>query len=152
MRCLIQRVSEASVTIDDKVVAEIGSGLLVFVGIELADGDADVQWLSKKIPNLRIFQDGSGNGKMNKHLRDIQGELLVVSQFTLFASTKKGLRPAFLGAAPPDHAVPLYEQFLERLSAELGGPVQAGEFGADMQVRLLNDGPVTIPIDSKRRE
>ncbi|MFW5844667.1 MAG: D-aminoacyl-tRNA deacylase [Planctomycetota bacterium] len=150
MRAIIQRVSQAAVCIAGETVGSIGPGLLVLLGIEGRDGDVDVQWLSRKIPHLRIFPDDSG--RMNRSVKDIGGGILVVSQFTLFASTRKGQRPAFLGAADPEQAVPLYEQFLERVAAELGAPVASGRFGADMQVALVNDGPVTIPIDTKRRE
>jgi len=150
MRAVIQRVSAASVSVGGEVRGAIAAGMLILLGIEPRDGDADVQWLSRKIAHLRIFADKAG--KMNKGVKDISGNILVVSQFTLFASTKKGMRPAFIGAADPAHAIPLYEQFVERLSAEIGQPVQTGEFGAEMQVSLQNDGPVTLLIDTKRRE
>ena len=136
--------------VDGQVIGAIGRGLLVLVGIESKDGDADVQWLSRKIPNLRIFPDD--HGRMHHSVRDLDAELLVVSQFTLFASTKKGMRPAFLGAADPEQAIPLYEQFIQRLQDEIGKEVATGSFGADMQVALVNDGPVTIQMDTKRRE
>ncbi len=150
MRLLIQRVSEASVTIDGKTKSSIGKGLLVFLGIEDCDTKEDIDFLCKKTVNLRIFDDE--NGVMNKSVMDIDGEILVVSQFTLHASTKKGNRPSYIRAAKPDIAVPLYEQFRSKLSEQLGKPIQTGEFGADMQVHLINDGPVTIWIDSKNRE
>ncbi len=150
MRLLIQRVSEASVTIDGKTKSNIGKGLLVFLGIEDCDTKEDIDFLCKKTVNLRIFDDE--NGVMNKSVMDIDGEILVVSQFTLHASTKKGNRPSYIRAAKPDIAVPLYEQFRSKLSEQLGKPIQTGEFGADMQVHLINDGPVTIWIDSKNRE
>lgn len=150
MRAVIQRVTEASVTIDGKVKSSIGSGLLVLLGIENADTKEDIEWLSGKIVNLRVFNDE--NGVMNVSVKDAGGEIIVVSQFTLHASTKKGNRPSYIKAAKPDVAIPLYDAFLEQLSNDLGRPVQAGEFGADMKVRLLNDGPVTIIIDTKSRE
>ncbi|MDP3393189.1 D-aminoacyl-tRNA deacylase [Sediminibacterium sp.] len=150
MRVVIQRVSEASVTIDHLVHGQIKRGLLVLVGIEDADTAEDIQWLSNKIVNLRIFDDA--NGVMNCSIKDINGELLVVSQFTLHASTKKGNRPSYIKASKPDIAIPLYENFKSVLAAELGKPIQTGVFGADMKVALLNDGPVTILIDSKNKE
>jgi len=150
MRVVIQRTTQASVTIDGVVVSEIGQGLLVLVGIENDDGVDDAQWLASKIVAMRIFSDGEG--KMNLSVKDIDGDLLVVSQFTLHASTKKGNRPSFLRAASPEIAVPLYEQFLGNLETELGKPVLRGVFGADMKVTLLNDGPVTILMDSRARE
>lgn len=150
MRVVIQRTTQASVTIDGVVVSEIGQGLLVLVGIENDDGVDDAQWLASKIVAMRIFSDGEG--KMNLSVKDIDGDLLVVSQFTLHASTKKGNRPSFLRAARPEIAVPLYEQFLGNLETELGKPVLRGVFGADMKVTLLNDGPVTILMDSRARE
>ncbi len=150
MRLLIQRVSEASVTIDGKTKSSIGKGLLVFLGIEDCDTKEDIDFLCKKTVNLRIFDDE--NGVMNKSVMDIDGEILVVSQFTLHASTKKGNRPSYIRAAKPDIAVPLYEEFCSKLSEQLGKPVQTGEFGADMEVHLINDGPVSIWIDSKNRE
>lgn len=150
MRVLIQRVSEASVTIDGVVKSAIEAGLLVLLGIEQEDSVEDIDWLCKKIIQLRIF--GDEEDKMNLSVLDQQGDILVISQFTLHASTKKGNRPSYIKAARPEVAIPLYEQFLARLSTALGKPVGSGEFGADMKVRLLNDGPVTIWIDSKNRE
>ncbi|HEY0433777.1 MAG TPA: D-aminoacyl-tRNA deacylase [Chitinophagaceae bacterium] len=150
MRAVIQRVSTASVTVEDKVTGRIGHGLLVFLGIEDADGEEDIQWLSRKIVNLRIFNDAAG--VMNLSLKEIDGELLLVSQFTLHASTKKGNRPSYIRASKPGVAVPLYERAIATLSSELGKPVATGVFGADMKVELLNDGPVTIVIDSRNRE
>jgi D-tyrosyl-tRNA(Tyr) deacylase len=150
MRVLIQRTTQASVTIDGIVVSEIGQGLLVLVGIENDDAITDAQWLASKIVQMRIFSDGGG--KMNLSVKGIDGDLLVVSQFTLHASTKKGNRPSFLCAARPEIAIPLYEQFLGLLETELGKPVLRGVFGADMKVALVNDGPVTILIDSRARE
>jgi len=138
------------VTIDGKVKSEIEAGLLILLGIEPEDGEEDVEWLCKKVSNLRIFDDE--NGVMNKSVQDIGGKIIVVSQFTLHASTKKGNRPSYIRAAKPDIAIPLYEYFVKRLSFESKTVVQTGEFGADMKVRLLNDGPVTILIDSKNRE
>jgi D-tyrosyl-tRNA(Tyr) deacylase len=149
MIAVIQRVSRSSVTIDGHVKASIGNGLLVLVGIENADGAEDIQWLASKIVNLRIFNDDAG--VMNLSVRDIGGDIIVVSQFTLHASTKKGNRPSYLRAAKPDVAIPIYNQFTETLSREMGKPVQTGEFGADMKVDLLNDGPVTIIIDTINR-
>jgi D-tyrosyl-tRNA(Tyr) deacylase len=150
MRALIQRVSEASVTIEGEIKSAIGSGMLVLLGIEAEDNLEDIEWLCKKIVQLRIF--GDEEGKMNLSVLDIGGELLVISQFTLHASTKKGNRPSYIKAARPEIAIPLYEQFLKQLSFNLGKTVGSGEFGADMKVRLLNDGPVTIWIDSKDRQ
>ena len=150
MRAVIQRVSQASVTIDGTERAAIGAGLLVLVGIEETDGPEDLNGLSGKIARLRIFNDASG--VMNLSVQDIGGELLVVSQFTLHASTKKGNRPSYLRAARPEIAIPIYEDFLRVLEREAGRPVQRGEFGADMKVALVNDGPVTILIDTKTRE
>ena len=150
MRALIQRVREASVTIDGAVSGRIGPGLLVLLGVEAADGEADVAYLAGKIARLRIF--GDADGKMNRCVTDTDGGLLVVSQFTLFASTKKGNRPSFVRSAAPPVAVPLYERFVAELAAAAGRPVETGEFGADMQVALVNDGPVTIWMDSKVRE
>ncbi len=150
MRVVIQRVTEASVTIGGKVKAAIGVGLLVLVGIEEADGEDDLSWLSQKVVNLRIFADEVG--VMNRSLIDVGGELLVVSQFTLHAATKKGNRPSYIRAAKPAVAIPLYERLVTVLSVALGREVQTGEFGADMKVQLLNDGPVTILIDSKNKE
>ncbi|MEL6656981.1 MAG: D-aminoacyl-tRNA deacylase [Bacteroidota bacterium] len=150
MRVVIQRVSEASVTIDGTVKSAIGWGLLVLLGIEHEDTDDDIAWLCKKITQLRIF--GDEEGKMNRSVQDINGEILVISQFTLHASTKKGNRPSYIKAARPEVAIPLYERFLDQLSIALGQEVGSGTFGADMKVRLLNDGPVTIWIDSRQRE
>jgi D-tyrosyl-tRNA(Tyr) deacylase len=150
MRAVIQRVSSASVKVDDKITGEIKQGLLVLVGIEDSDGQEDLEWLSGKIVNLRIFNDDEG--VMNKSVKDIDGGVLVVSQFTLHAATKKGNRPSYIRASKPDIAVPLYEQFKQQLTADLGKEIQAGIFGADMKVELLNDGPVTIIIDTKNKE
>lgn len=150
MRAVIQRVRAASVTIDGREHARIAQGLLVLVAAEVDDSDDDVTWLSGKIARLRIFSDEAG--KMNRAVNDIAGEVLVVSQFTLFASTVQGNRPSFLRAARPEQAVPLYDAFVARLSGDLGRPVKTGVFAADMQVALTNDGPVTISIDSRRRE
>jgi D-tyrosyl-tRNA(Tyr) deacylase len=150
MRAVIQRVSEASVAIGGATTAAIGAGLLVLLAMEEADTLEDIEWLSGKIVRLRVFNDE--NGVMNRSVQEAEGGLLVVSQFTLFASTRKGNRPSYSRSAPPGIAVPLYEHFLRRLEAHLAKPIQAGRFGADMQVRLINDGPVTIIIDSKLRE
>jgi len=150
MRAVIQRVSEASVTIAGQVKGAIGRGLLVLVAVEDADTDADREWLAGKLVRLRIFPDDAG--LMNRSVQDVGGEILVVSQFTLFASTQKGNRPSYLRAARPEVAIPKYEAFVTQLSKELGKPVATGEFGADMQVALLNDGPVTITMDTRARE
>ena len=150
MRTVIQRVSHASVTINGTVKSAIKKGLLVLVGIEDTDTEEDIQWLCKKIVGLRVFDDE--NGVMNKNIVDAGGDILVISQFTLFASTKKGNRPSYIRAAKPDISIPLYEQFCEELSIALGKPVGTGEFGADMKVELLNDGPVTICMDTKNKE
>ena len=150
MRVVIQRVSHASVTIEGNIRGAIGRGLLVLVGIEDADKTEDGVWLAGKIVNLRIFNDGEGI--MNISVKEIGGDILLVSQFTLHAATKKGNRPSYIRASKPEVAVPLYEQFVLALEAALGKKVSTGEFGADMQVELLNDGPVTIWIDSKERE
>lgn len=150
MRIVIQRVSHASVTIDSQVKSAIGPGLLLLVGIEEADGPEDVEWMAHKVINLRIFDDE--NGVMNRSILDAEGDMLVVSQFTLFASYKKGNRPSWLRAARHETSIPLYEAFCARLSEGIGKPVGTGEFGADMKVELLNDGPVTILMDSKRKE
>ena len=150
MRVVIQRVSEASVSIGGTVTAAIGPGLLVLLGICEEDGPADIDWLVRKIAALRVFDDEAG--MMNRSVADVGGDVLVVSQFTLMASTKKGNRPAFIRAARPEVAIPLYEQFCAALSAALGKPVPTGTFGADMQVSLINDGPVTICIDTKNKE
>lgn len=150
MRTVIQRVSHASVTINGTVKSAIEKGLLVLVGIEDADTEEDIQWLCKKIVGLRVFDDEQG--VMNKNIQDAGGDILVISQFTLFASTKKGNRPSYIRAAKPDFSIPLYEQFCEELGIALGKPVGTGEFGADMKVELLNDGPVTICMDTKNKE
>ncbi len=150
MRAVIQRVSQASVTIGGQQTASIGLGLLILLGIEQEDTEEDAEWLSKKISAMRIFSDGAG--LMNLSVQDVSGELLVVSQFTLHASTKKGNRPSFIRAAKPEHAVPLYEHFVRLLQRDSGRPVKTGIFGADMKVMLLNDGPVTICMDSRARE
>ena len=150
MRTVIQRVSKSSVTIDGCVHSQIGNGLLVLAGITHTDTQEDADWLSSKIVNLRIFNDGVG--VMNLSLREMSGEILVVSQFTLHAATKKGNRPSYIQAARPELAIPLYEYFLKKLETDLGKPVYAGVFGADMKVELLNDGPVTIVIDTKAKE
>ena len=149
MIAVIQRVSHASVTIDEVIKSKIGKGLLVLVGVESADTGEDIQWLSNKIVNLRIFNDDQG--VMNVSVRDCGGEILAVSQFTLQASTKKGNRPSYIKAAGPETAVPIYEKFVQALMENLRKPVQTGEFGADMKVSLLNDGPVTIIIDTKNK-
>lgn len=150
MRVVLQRVAEASVTIAATVRGAIQKGLLVFIAVEETDTDEDIEWLSGKIVRLRIFSDE--NGLMNRSVQDVGGDILVVSQFTLFASTKKGNRPSYSRSARPEIAVPIYERFVAKLAAELGKPVQTGEFGAEMKVSLLNDGPVTIIIDTKSRE
>ena len=150
MRALIQRVTQASVAIEGRIVGEIAAGLLVLVGVETDDTAADADWLAAKIAGLRILADGAG--KMNRSVRETGGGVLVISQFTLHADTAKGNRPSFLRAARPEEAIPLYERFIARLEADLGRPVPRGVFGADMQVSLVNNGPVTIPIDSRRRE
>ena len=150
MRIIIQRVREASVTIDAKLHSAIGKGMMILVGIEDADTDEDIAFLTKKVVNMRIFDDT--DGVMNRSVLDIQGEILVVSQFTLHASTKKGNRPSYIKAAKPDISVPLYEAFCSELSIALGKPVKTGVFGADMQCALINDGPVTIFMDSKNKE
>ncbi|MEZ4720524.1 MAG: D-aminoacyl-tRNA deacylase [Flavobacteriales bacterium] len=150
MRAVIQRVSESSVSVNNEVTGKIKAGLLVLLGIEESDGKEDAEWLANKICALRIFADE--NGLMNKSLIDVNGEVLVVSQFTLHASTKKGTRPSFIKAAKPDHAIPMYEAFCEATSVILTKPVQTGTFGAMMQVNLVNDGPVTIIIDTKNKE
>lgn len=150
MRVLIQRVKNASVTIDGEVISLINNGLLVFVGICDEDGREDIEWLAKKIANIRLFDDE--NGVMNLSVTDVGGDVLAVSQFTLMASTKKGNRPSYIKAAKPDRSVPLYEQFCQELEIAVNKPIKRGVFGADMKVALLNDGPVTIFIDSKNRE
>ena len=149
MRAVIQRVSKASVTIEKNIVSQINNGLLILVGIEPADDETDIEWLSKKIANLRIFNDD--NGVMNNSLIDVEGEAIIVSQFTLQASTKKGNRPSYINAAKPEIAVPLYQEFIENFESQINKKVGTGEFGADMKVELLNDGPVTILMDSKNR-
>jgi D-aminoacyl-tRNA deacylase len=149
MKVVIQRVSEAAVTIDSNINGQIGKGLLILVGITHDDSATDIEWLVKKIVQLRIFSDE--DGKMNLSLADVDGEALVISQFTLFASTKKGNRPSFTTSAPPAVAIPLYETFVATLEKELGRRVETGIFGADMQVSLINDGPVTIILDSKEK-
>jgi D-aminoacyl-tRNA deacylase len=150
MRAVIQRVAEASVTIDNKVRAQIAKGLLVLVGIEDADAIEDIKWLSAKIVNLRIFDDD--NSVMNLSVKETGGDILLISQFTLHAATKKGNRPSYIKASKPPIAVPLYEEMIRNLEKEMGKPIGTGEFGADMKVRLLNDGPVTIVIDTKNKE
>ena len=150
MRVVIQRVSEASVTIDKELISSVRLGLLVLAGFETDDTSNDLDWTCNKITRLRIFEDL--NGVMNLSVKDIKGEILVVSQFTLHAKTKKGNRPSYINAAPPDISIPLYHQFVETLSANLGTKVQTGEFGAHMIVKLVNDGPVTIVIDSKNKD
>ncbi|MCG8476274.1 MAG: D-aminoacyl-tRNA deacylase [Cytophagales bacterium] len=150
MRAVIQRVSEASVKVEGNVIGEIGWGFLVLLGIENEDGPQDIQWLSKKIANLRVFSDEEG--LMNKSLKDIEGGVLLISQFTLHASTKKGNRPSFIRAAKPDVAIPLYGRFQKQLELDMGKEVKTGEFGADMKVSLVNDGPVTIVIDTKDKQ
>ncbi len=149
MKVVIQKVVEASVTVDQKIIASISKGLLVLVGIEDADTQEDIAWLSKKIVNLRIFEDE--NGVMNNSILQINGAMIVVSQFTLFASTKKGNRPSYIKASKPEFAVPMYEKFVNQIQLDLGKKVQTGKFGADMKVSLINDGPVTITIDSKHK-
>ncbi len=150
MKAVIQRVSKASVTVNGKIVSQIKSGLLIFLGIEDADGKEDIEWLSRKIINLRIFSDA--DGVMNESLLDMQGDAIVVSQFTLHSATKKGNRPSYIKAAKPDVAIPLYENFIRKIEKDLGKKVGTGIFGADMKVDLLNDGPVTIIIDTKNKE
>lgn len=150
MRVLIQRVKKASVTVEGELISLINKGLLVFVGICDEDSQEDIEWLTKKIANIRLFDDE--NGVMNLSVADIGGEVLAVSQFTLMASTKKGNRPSYIKAAKPDISIPLYEQFCNELEIALNSPIKRGIFGADMKVELINDGPVTIFIDSKNRE
>ncbi len=150
MRAVIQRVCQATVTIQGQVKGSLGRGLLVLVGVEETDGPEDLEWLSGKIVRLRVFNDDQG--LMNRSVREVGGGVLLVSQFTLFASTRKGNRPSYSRAARPEVAIPLYEAFKARLAQDLGQPVPSGEFGADMQVALVNDGPVTILIDTKQRE
>ena len=150
MRAVIQRVSEASVVVEDEKVANIQQGLLVLLGIEIEDIKEDADWLANKISALRIFSDSEG--KMNNSILDVDGDVIVVSQFTLHAKTKKGNRPSYIKSARPEQAIPLYDQFKKELSEVIGKQVQSGEFGADMKVSLVNDGPVTIIIDSKNKE
>lgn len=150
MRAVIQRVAHAQVDVDGKTVGAIGNGLLVLMGVEDADQLEDAEWLAGKIANIRIFNDEQG--VMNVSVKDINGEVLVVSQFTLHASTKKGNRPSYIRASKADHAIPMYELFKQKISMEIGKEVQAGIFGADMKVSLLNDGPVTIVMDTKNKE
>lgn len=150
MRIVIQRVAESSVTVEGTITGAIGKGLLVLVGIEEVDTQQDIEWLSGKLVNLRIFEDEQG--VMNKSVLDVEGEVLVVSQFTLHASTKKGNRPSYIRAAKPDFAIPMYEAFIAQVERDLNKKVQTGKFGADMKVALLNDGPVTICIDSQNKE
>lgn len=150
MRAVIQRVARASVAVDEKQIAHIGSGLLILLGIEDADTKEDIEWLSRKVANLRVFNDGEG--VMNLSLLESQGDAIVVSQFTLHASTKKGNRPSYIKAAKPEVAIPLYEEFIAQMESYLSKKIGTGIFGADMQVDLLNDGPVTICIDTKNRE
>jgi len=150
MKVVIQRVSDASVTIDNKEVAKIARGILVFIGTEDADQLEDIHWLTSKISNLRIFEDD--NNVMNLSLKDIDGEMIIVSQFTLHAATKKGNRPSYSKASKPDVARPLYDAFVQQMEVELGKKVPTGQFGADMKVSLVNDGPVTIIIDTKKKE
>ncbi|UJH68232.1 D-aminoacyl-tRNA deacylase [Allomuricauda sp. SCSIO 65647] len=150
MRAVIQRVSKASVTVDGKVISNIGNGLLILLGVEETDTEKDIEWLSKKIVNLRIFNDGQG--VMNLSLFDIGGEAIVVSQFTLHAQTKKGNRPSYIKAAKPEVAIPMYDKFVAQMKIDLGKDVGTGIFGADMKVALLNDGPVTIIVDTKNKQ
>ena len=150
MRVVIQRVSEASVTIEESIYSAIKSGLLILVGIEIDDNVEDTEWLAKKIISLRIFSDQEG--KMNLNINQINGDVLIISQFTLFAQTKKGNRPSYIRSARPEQAIPLYEKFIAMLTSELGKEIHTGIFGADMKVHLINDGPVTILIDSKHKE
>ena len=150
MKAVIQRVSQSSVTINNEIVAQIQQGLLVLVGIEDTDNQEDINWLTSKIVNLRVFPDE--NEVMNLSLKDIDGEMIVVSQFTLHALTKKGNRPSYIKASKPEIAIPLYESFVQQMEIELGKKIQTGQFGADMKVGLVNDGPVTIIIDTKNKE
>ena len=150
MRLLIQRVARASVRVEDQVVGAIGQGLLLLVGVEQDDNEGDATWLAEKVSKLRIFSDS--DGKMNASVLDLQGELLVVSQFTLHASYKKGTRPSFVKAAHPDHAIPMYEAFVAACETAIGKPVSTGQFGATMAVDLINDGPVTIWMDTQNKE
>lgn len=150
MKTVIQRVLSASVTIDNEIVAQINQGLLLLIGIEDADNQDDIDWLTSKIVNLRIFADA--NDVMNRSIKDVDGEIIVVSQFTLHAATKKGNRPSYIKASKPDIAIPLYEKFIHQLEKEFEKKIQTGKFGADMKVALINDGPVTILIDTKNKE
>ena len=150
MRAVVQRVSEASVTVEGNKAADIKAGLLILLGIEDSDTDEDINWLASKIVKLRIF--GDDEGLMNRSIEDINGDIIVVSQFTLYAATKKGNRPSYIRAARREVAVPLYKSFVRQMEKECGKPVQTGQFGADMKVKLLNDGPVTIIIDTKSKE
>lgn len=150
MKTVIQRVLKASVTINQETVAEINQGLLVLLGIQDTDTDEDIKWLSSKIVNLRIFNDE--NQVMNFSVKEVDANIILVSQFTLHASTKKGNRPSYIKASKPDFAIPMYEKFIQQLEIDLGKKIQTGQFGADMKVSLINDGPVTIVIDSKNRE
>ena len=150
MRAVIQRVSEASVTVEGAIIGQIQQGLMVLVGIVNEDDTSDIEWLSNKIIHMRIFDDE--NGVMNKSLLDVGGAILLVSQFTLHAATKKGNRPSYIAAAKPEISIPLYESMIQQLQKDLGVPIQTGKFGADMKVALINDGPVTITIDSKNKE
>lgn len=150
MRLVIQRVTEASVKVDGEIVGAIQNGLMILVGIEDADSQEDIEWLAAKVSNLRIFDDAEG--VMNLSVKEVQGDILLISQFTLHASTKKGNRPSYINASKPPIAVPLYEAMIQQLENELGKPIQTGKFGADMQVSLLNNGPVTIIMDSKNKD
>ena len=150
MRAVLQRVTQASCTVEGKITGEINNGFLVLLGIEDADTPEDLDWLAQKIANMRVFEDE--NGLMNKALSDVDGSILLISQFTLFASTKKGNRPGFIRAARPDKAIPMYEEMISQLSALINKKVECGIFGADMKVSLINDGPVTITIDTKNKE
>jgi D-tyrosyl-tRNA(Tyr) deacylase len=150
MRAVIQRVSQASVTVEGTIIGQIHRGLMVLVGIVNEDDNADIEWLSNKIIQMRIFDDE--NGVMNKSLLEVGGEILLVSQFTLHASTKKGNRPSYIAAAKPEVSIPIYEAMIHQLEKDLGASIQTGKFGADMKVALINDGPVTITIDSKNKE
>ncbi len=150
MRIVLQRVSQASVTVDDKITGSIGAGLLVFMGVEDGDKEEDISWLCNKVVHMRIFNDA--NGVMNLSVKETGGDILLVSQFTLQASTKKGNRPSYIKASKPELAIPVYEKMTSSIEAELGKGIQRGVFGADMKVQLLNDGPVTIWLDSKNRE
>jgi D-tyrosyl-tRNA(Tyr) deacylase len=150
MRAVIQRVKEASVTVDDTITGSVGQGLLIFLGIEDADNEEDILWLSGKIVNLRIFDDS--DGVMNLSVKDTGGDILLVSQFTLHASTRKGNRPSYIRSSKPEIAIPIYEKMIRQLETDLGKKIQTGEFGAEMQVRLWNNGPVTITIDTKAKE